>query len=171
MTPIIDSLTAQGIDDIVIWNNAEREDLGIYGRYAAITEAKHDVIVTQDDDLIVNCYAELLAGYRQDTLRCNYYEPWDVPWPSIGSVFDAHLPQLAFDRYFQHYEMDRLFTHRICDIVFALLTDEVEVEYWGHENRPHGLQPGRVSTGGNWYGGDRTEGQRRCREILDRAAA
>jgi len=50
---IIDSITAAGIDDIVVWDNSVREDLAVYGRYAGIAEAKHDLIYVQDDDCVV----------------------------------------------------------------------------------------------------------------------
>jgi hypothetical protein len=171
MTPITGSLRSQGIDDIIVWDNSVREDMGIYGRYAAIAEAKHDVVVTQDDDLIVSCYAGLLAGYEPGVFRCNYAEPWDIPWPSVGSVFDANLPGEAFARYYESYPHDHLFTHRICDAVFALLTPMVDNVYFGHEDLPHGFHPGRVSTSPNWYQGDRLEAQRRCREISEAVSA
>ena len=63
MQPIIDSLISQGILDIVIWDNSIREDMGIYGRYAAIAEAKNKVIITQDDDVIVSDYKAILKAY------------------------------------------------------------------------------------------------------------
>ena len=36
MTAIVESLP---FDDVVVWDNSIRNDLGIYGRYAAIAEA------------------------------------------------------------------------------------------------------------------------------------
>lgn len=170
LTPIMESLAYQGIEDIVVWDNSVREDLGIYGRYAAIAEAKSDVIVTQDDDVLIDCYTEIIAGYKPGILRVNYAEPWDVPWPASGSVFDAHLPGVAFARYYERWPHDRLFTHRICDAVFALLSD-YEVVYFGHTDLPHGYHAGRVSTSEGWYDRDRPEAQRRCSELLEAMAA
>ena len=165
MTPILESLQTQGIEDILIWDNSKREDLGIYGRYAMIGEASHDVIVTQDDDVIVSDYAAILAAYEPGRLTVNYPEPWDVPWVACGSVFDATLPQAAFERYWTRWPCDRLFTHRICDAVFSLLTNTNVIDV-GYEDQPHGLVSGRVSTSNGWYDRDRPEGQRRCRELL-----
>ena len=163
LTPILDTLP---FDDVVIWDNSQRYDLGIYGRYAAIAEAKHDVIVTQDDDLIVTCWDDILKAYEPGVLTCNYPEPWDVPWVARGAIFDRHLPQQAFRRYRQHYPRDRFFTHKACDAVFALLTDSVKVIDRGSVDLPHGFAAGRVSTSDGWYDRDRPEAQRRCRQII-----
>lgn len=60
MSPVITSLTAVGIDDIVVYDNSKRENLAVYGRYAAIAEAKHDLIYVQDDDVIVSDPLEIV---------------------------------------------------------------------------------------------------------------
>lgn len=164
LTPILDTLP---FDDIVVWDNSQRRsDLGIYGRYAAIADAKHDVIAVQDDDVIVTCWDKLLDAYQPGALTVNYPEPWDIPWVAAGAVFARNLPSLAFDRYFQVHGFDRLFTHRICDAVFGLLTENVNVIDEGYEDLPHGYAAGRVSTSEGWYDRDRPEAQRRCRELL-----
>jgi hypothetical protein len=165
MDPITAPLLAAGISDIVIWDNSKRQDLGIYGRYAAIGEAKNDVVVTQDDDVLVHCWSELLERYEPGKLVVNYPEPWDVPWVARGSIFDALLPTEAFTAYWMEYPCDRLFTHRICDAVFALLS-EARVYDFGTTDLPHGFHAGRVSTSDGWYDRDRPEAQRRCRELL-----
>lgn len=148
MGPILESLP---FDDIVVWNNAEREDLGIYGRYAAIAEAKHDVIVTQDDDLIVTCWPQILEAYQPDTLTVNYPQPWDIPWVARGAVFDRHLPERAFQRWDVMYERDRDFTHYQCDGVFAILTANRHVIDCGSTDLPYCNDQGRISTSGGWY--------------------
>ena len=163
LSSILESLP---FDDVIVWDNSEREDLGIYGRYAAIAEAKHDVIVTQDDDLIVTDWPAILDAYRPSVLTVNYPEPWDVPWPARGSIFDADLPGKAFARYYERWPHDHLFTHRICDAIFALLSDTNVIDV-GSVDLPHGFHSGRVSTSGGWYDRDRPEAQRRCRELLE----
>lgn len=160
------SLWDAGIDDVVIWDNSQRPvDLGIYGRYEGIKDAKNPVIVTQDDDLLVPCWDKLLDAYEPGVLTVNYPEPWDIPWPARGSIFDRGLPGKAFDRYLGEYPFDELLTHRICDAVFALLS-ETKVIDEGTVDLPHGFHAGRVSTSGGWYDRDRPEAQRRCRELL-----
>lgn len=166
LTRIKDTIWAAGIKDIIVWDNSQHGDLGIAGRYAAIEDAKHDVIVTQDDDLIVTCWDKLLEAYEPGVLTVNYPEPWDIPWVARGSIFDADLVEKAFDTYFSAHDYDRLFTHRICDAVFALLTKNVKVIDEGSEDLPLGFQAGRVSTSEGWYDRDRPEAQRRCRELL-----
>ena len=149
-------------DDVVVWNNSEREDLGIYGRYAAIAEAKHPVIFTQDDDLLVTCHDQLANHYRPGRLVCNYPHPWDIPWVARGALFDRDLPERAFAKYrARGYQHDRDFTHWICDGVFAMLTPFDVVDY-GSEDLPWCNDSGRVSTTGGWYDDKRPLIHARC---------
>jgi hypothetical protein len=167
MEPILATLP---YDDIVVWDNSEREDLGIYGRYAAIAEAKHDVIYTQDDDLLVTCHDQLAAAYEPGRVLCNDPQPWDIPWVARGAIFDCDLPGRAFGRYLARYPFDRYFTHRACDGIFGLLSENVVVIDEGSEDLPHGFADGRVSTGGGWYDRDRPMIQQRCAELQAVAA-
>lgn len=153
-------------DDVVVWDNSKRKDLGIYGRYAAIAEAKHDVIYTQDDDLTVTCHDQLVRAYVPGRLLCNYPEPWDIPWVARGALFHRDLPMQAFDRYFARFTRDRWFTHRGCDGVFSLLTPTVVVDF-GSVDLPHGFAGGRVSTSPGWYDRDRPLIQERVDAIRD----
>lgn len=159
LSPILDSLP---FDDVVIWDNSKREDLGIYGRYAAIEEAKHDVVYTQDDDVLVSCHRQLMDAYEPGVLVANYPQPWDIPWVARGAVFDRRLPAAAFTRYLDRYARDHYFTHFACDGIFALLTPRVVVIDHGSEDLPHGFADGRVSTTPGWYDDKRPEIQRRC---------
>ncbi len=166
LTPILHSLTTSGFQDVQVWDNSRLTDYGIYARYAAILKCDNDVVATQDDDVIVECWPEILAAYEPGVLTVNYPEPWDIPWVACGAVFDWDLPQQAFDRYKAHHELDRTFTHRTCDAVFGLLTDNVKVIDHGYKDLPYGVAAGRVSTSGDWYTGDRLEVQQRCQAIL-----
>jgi hypothetical protein len=166
MTRIVDSIKAVGVKDIVIWNNSQRRDEGIFGRYAAIAEAKHDIVIAQDDDVIVKDWDTIINAYTPNVLTVSYPEPYDIPWLAAGSIFDSDLPRRAFARYLKDYEYDYLFTHRICDAVFALLTETNVIDV-GYEDLPIGYQQGRVSTSGGWYDRDRPEAQRRCKKIID----
>lgn len=163
LTPILDTLG--WCDDIIVWNNAEREDLGIFGRYAAIGDAKHPVIYTQDDDVLVTCHDALLAAYEPGRVLCNYPEPWDIPWVARGALFHRDLPFHAFRRYLGRWPRDDFFTHYACDAVFTLQTDCKVVDF-GSEDLPHGFAPGRVSTSPGWYDQRRPEAQRRCSELV-----
>jgi hypothetical protein len=161
LSPILETLP---FDDVIVWDNAEREDLGIYARYAAIAEAKHDIVVTQDDDVIVTCWPELLAAYEPGILTVNYPEPWDIPWVARGAIFDRDLPARAFDRYWAAYPDDDLFRRYVCDAAFALLTPTRVIDE-GSVDLPHGFADGRVSTSPGWYDDRRPEIQRRCLQL------
>lgn len=158
-------------DDIVVWDNSKRRDLGIYGRYAAIEEAKHDIIYTQDDDLIVACHDQLADQFQQlaktggPGLLCNYPEPWDIPWVARGALFHRDLPERAFARYSTRFVRDYFFTHKACDGIFTLLTPSMVVDY-GSEDLPHGFWPNRVSTTPGWYEHHRPLIQERVRSLL-----
>lgn len=162
MDLILDSLAM--FDELIVWDNSQREDLGIYGRYAAIAEARNDVIVTQDDDLLVHGWIELLSSYDPDVLTVNYPEPWNIPWVARGAVFHRDLPSGAFGVYLAAHPFDHLFTHYICDAVFGLLTP-VNVLDLGSEDLPHCNAQGRISTSPGWYDGARPEAQRRCEAL------
>lgn len=120
MSEIIESIRAAGVEDIVIWNNAERRNVSCFGRYLGIAEAKHDYIYHQDDDL-VSPVAELLAVYDPvadtNTIVCNNRadEWWRLT--AIGCVFHRSLAG-CFGPYIDAYGEDADF-YRVCDVVFA----------------------------------------------------
>ncbi len=164
MQPVLDTLG--WCDEIIVWDNSQREDLGIFGRYAAIRDASNDVIFTQDDDLLVTCHEQLLAEYEPGRVLCNYPQPWDIPWVARGALFERGLPRKAFARYLERWPYDRTFTHFVADAVFVLLSDCKVVDY-GSVDLPWGTAPGRVSTSPDWYDGRRPEVQRRCAQLLE----
>lgn len=112
MTPVVDSLP---FDDIVIWDNSQREDLQCYGRFAGIAEAKHDHVYVQDDDLIIDALA-LLAHYDGESIVAN--KPPEEEWRFIGggAFFPKALPD--FSAYVGNYGRDDDF-FRVADVVFA----------------------------------------------------
>jgi hypothetical protein len=166
LTPILDTLP---FADVIVYDNSQRRDFGLYARYAAIREAKNTVIVTQDDDLIVTCWLEILEAYEPGVLTVNYPEPWDIPWVARGAIFDCELPGLAFARYFTRFPFDPYFTHYACDGVFGLLSHTVVIDE-GSEDLPHGVDSGRISTSPNWYDHYRPMIQQRCAELQGVAA-
>jgi hypothetical protein len=122
ITTILNSLP---FDDVVVWNNAEREDLQCYGRFAGIAEAEHEWIYIQDDDLLVPIpalvrewraeilpfwkrYGDVFANVRPD-------EEWRLT--ACGAIF--HRSTLSvFDRYIEVYGRDADF-FRVADVVHA----------------------------------------------------
>lgn len=168
LSHIIESIAAAGIAELIVWNNAEREDLGAYGRYAAIAEAKHDVIYTQDDDVIVGDIRALLVAYEPGTMTINHPFgkgfPLDIPWNGKGGVFHRDLPGAAFARYLDKYPFDRYFTHHVCDGVVGLFAPIKALDV-GHTSLPAAISPGRISTTAGWYEERRPEILRRCRAL------
>ena len=137
MQPIIDSLSC--FDEIVIWDNGARSiqrsdgwaevctDLSVYGRYAAIEYASHDLIYVVDDDVIVSdpqaiVQAWVSAAYgalgdqwhlslddvqavsRREHVVCNMPPEFrhdfytDHALVGFGAAFHRDAPQRAFDR-------------------------------------------------------------------------
>lgn len=158
MTPILDSLP---FEDIVLWDNSKRSDEGLYGRYAGIAEAKHEIVYVQDDDLIFRHQQELIDRYEDGKIVCNYPPPWDIPWIGLGALFHRDLPFRAFDRYLAVYPDDEFFRRHVCDAVFSLLTPSTVLDL-PYERLPWDDDPGRISNSPGWYDSHRPEIQRRC---------
>lgn len=123
--PVLRSL--QAFDDVVVWDNSERENLKVYGRYAALAEAKHSLIYTQDDDCILDP-RQVLEHYEPGKVVCNMpaakREEYQTLAPKAGlvgwgSCFDRELAG-ALDLYLERFEKDDLFL-RECDRVFTSL--------------------------------------------------
>jgi tetratricopeptide (TPR) repeat protein len=112
LMPILETIPFK---DIVIWNNAEREhDYKVFGRYAAIPEAKNPVIYWQDDDVIFTAFDELLAAYEPGRVVVNMDQAWidgagyqDSPaLMGAGSLCDAQLPAQIFAQYLAVHPFD-----------------------------------------------------------------
>lgn len=146
MTPILDSLAAAGIDDIVVWDNSERENLRTYGRYAAFKEVEHEIVYIQDDDHVLHAIPELLVAYEPGVVVCNCCDAWALRWDCTdnsftgkGAIMDRELAQPAFDRYLERWPADELFYLWPDQIVTTLnpckridLNDQTEELPWGY---------------------------------------
>jgi hypothetical protein len=163
---ILESLDDAGFTDVILWDNSKRENLGIYGRFAAIAEAKHDVIATQSDDVVVIHWAEILDAYEPGVVTISYPQEWDIPWICCGTVFDKGMEKKAFDLYQTVYELDDDFKFFICDGIFAELAQPRKVLAYPYKEMPWANDSGRVSTSGDWYDGKRNLIGERCRGLL-----
>lgn len=157
LTEILDSLTAAGVDDIVIWNNSLEQDLGVYGRYAAIEQARHDRIYVQDDDCVLDPwgFTELCAAYEPGKVVCNmparfrhsFYEQHALV--GFGAVFDRALPDQAFMLYrsweLANGEVEYPALGRTCDVIFTALSTRKLVDVL-HKDLPWASAPGRMWT-------------------------
>jgi hypothetical protein len=166
MDEILESLDQAGFEDVIVWDNSKRENLGLYARFAAIDEAKHDVIATQSDDVIVTHWAEILDAYEPGIVTINYPQDWDIPWICCGTVFDKGAEKKAFDLYFTENEDDHDFRFFICDGVFALLALPRKVLAYPYREMPWANDSGRVSTERDWYDGRRLLIPERCKPLV-----
>lgn len=129
LTEIVESVPAD--IEIVIWDNSKHTDLSVYGRYAAIELTDAPIIMTQDDDAVLDpeSFQTLRDAYQPDALTANmpqefrhgFYEHHCLI--GFGAIFHRDLPARAFDRFFASNSMgsdDPLFLN-ICDVVFTAL--------------------------------------------------
>lgn len=142
MDEILGSIKAAGIQDIVIWNNAQRpKDLSCYGRYAGICDAKNPIIYHQDDDLVVPV-GDLLAEYDEitdwDTVVANNRADEEWRLIGIGSLFNRDMAD-CFDDYQALYGFDADFC-RVADVVFAYQHPYRRVVL-GYRDLPWGTDP------------------------------
>jgi hypothetical protein len=135
--------------EIIVWDNSEREDLKIYGRFAAMKEASNRVCYTQDDDCLFRHHDELLAAY-QDGIPTYVYGHFpeeggfgDLPLPCGGALIPKDVAFAAFDRYLERWPMDEAFCYEADFIVGPLyerfeqvrLPFEIVMDVAQHESR------------------------------------
>lgn len=145
-------------EDVVVWNNAKADDdLIVYGRYAAIEDARHKVIYVQDDDCLLpeESIRALLRAYEPGKIVCNMPEPFrahysDSALVGFGAVFDRDLPAQAFKRFRESEHagwpwgvafMEHFY--RCCDVVVTTLTPTVWIDV-PYENMPYATGPDRM---------------------------
>jgi hypothetical protein len=144
LNPIRESLI---FDSVIVWDNRKGEDLGAFGRYAAIEEAESPYIYVQDDDCVLTEAAQLalLDAYEPDVLVSNMPSDWNgsamplLALPGWGAIFDWYLPEDAFHRWKDAQPRDfgsDDFNRIGCDIVFPVLTESRMIDL-GHHNLPH----------------------------------
>lgn len=167
--PVLDSLPEEW--EKIVWDNrgfcqirrptevfseyaTGSPDIAVYGRYAAIEYASHDIIYVQDDDVIVRdpraiVHAWLIAtgreGHPRDTIVCNMPSEFrhefyiDHALVGFGAAFHRTVPDLAFTRFglSSHSNgaiawgvdgVDQGFFDRTCDIIVTALTPRVLVD-------------------------------------------
>ena len=137
LSEILDSLPRDW--EHVVWDNSVRDNLSVYGRYAAIAECEHDLVYVQDDDCVLDpeAFDMLLDAYQPGHVVCNMPERFRTYYPDsalvgFGALFDRRLVEPVFARalgetgYFTRL-LNPLFL-RTCDVVFTALTPRVLVD-------------------------------------------
>jgi hypothetical protein len=119
-------------DDVIVWDNSEREDRKTAGRYFALLEGEtQDVVYFQDDDVIVppETQSRLVDAYMSGVVIANYGHGsndggyGDLPLVCGGAVLDADLPLAAMDRYLEHWPLDEDFLY-YCDFAIGVLYED-----------------------------------------------
>ncbi|MFA5052991.1 MAG: hypothetical protein WC565_02965 [Parcubacteria group bacterium] len=118
LSRILQSIAASGVEDVVIWDNSRRSDLKTFGRYAALPEAKHDVVFFQDDDIVlpVDTIRGILSAYEPGVICANMAPGWvagrdlhDSVFVGAGAILDRDIPDRAFAKYDRLYPRDDIF--------------------------------------------------------------
>lgn len=120
-------------------------DLSVYARYAAIQYASHDLILTQDDDVIVSDPQAIVdalgrkSGYPSsatNSVVCNMPQEFRSHYPDsglvgFGAAFHRDAPERAFARFVAKHGYgwrDLPEFNRRADNVFTTLTPRVLVD-------------------------------------------
>lgn len=102
-----------GLEGDAVWHDVK--DMSVYGRYAAIEHASHELIYVQDDDVIVSDPQAIVNAWsvtalapapfgRTDLVVCNMPQEFrhdgyvDHALVGFGAVFHRDLPERAFAR-------------------------------------------------------------------------
>jgi hypothetical protein len=127
--PILETLP---YPNVIVWGR-NREELRVYGRYAAMLEASTPVVYTQDDDCIFRHHDELLAAHQPGRITAVYghgdnpdgYD--DMALVHGGALMDRQLPPIAFTRYLERWPIDEGF-YREADMINGIISPHVHVE-------------------------------------------
>lgn len=127
MAPIVAELP---YGEVFIWDNSQRLDYRVFGRYMGMLETTAPVIYTQDDDCLVHNHDQLLEEYepgvvvgnvQTDPGRLKFYR--DTTMLGWGSLFDRNLPWQAFSRFARFYPLDwEWMTSCGAEITFPMLS-------------------------------------------------
>lgn len=124
--------TLNELDEVIVWDNSkEHRNLRVFGRYEAINDAAHEVILVQDDDFVLprESIDALVAAYQPGKIVANMPKRFRGRYPDsclvgMGAIFDSHLPRLAFNTFIRHSKTDlaEQTFFRTCDVIFTTLT-------------------------------------------------
>jgi glycosyltransferase involved in cell wall biosynthesis len=173
LSRILETIGEAGIADVVIWDNAEREDLKTFGRYAALPEAKHDIVFFQDDDIVLppDTIQGIIAAYEPGVICANMAPGWvsgrdlhDSVFVGAGGVLDRDLPDKAFAKYDRLYPRDEVFylyPEAMVSIPSRIKRVDLPLEVlpWGYAPNRMVSQP--------WFEDRMAESIRRGRKVRD----
>ncbi len=147
MDDIIESLPEEW--EVVVWDNSKRDDLGVYGRYAAIELTDAELIFVQDDDCVLEPAAfdtlQDQSEFWPTGLHSNMPDRFRQHYPDsclvgFGAIFHRALPKRAFDRM---PSMPLLF-NLTCDVYFTSLTQPRFLLDLPYRDQPWASDPDRM---------------------------
>lgn len=165
MDEIIESIPDEW--EVVLWDNSKREDLGVYGRYAAITLTDADLIYVQDDDCVLTeegiwdlhnfCGPDRIVANMPPRFRPHYPDSCLV---GFGAVFPRELPFRAFER------LDKTPTlfPWTCDVYFTALAEQRMYLDLDYRDQPWASDPDRMWKQKN-HVGDRAQALAEARAL------
>lgn len=195
LRPVVDSLPSEW--EVLIWDNsgvltrcdpegkdlvftAHIPDLSVYGRYAAIEHATHDLIYVQDDDVVLDNPSELADVWawehrdrgHNDFLVANMPPEFrhdgytDSCLVGFGACFHRDAPTRAWSRmYPSGFTKTDPWFERTCDVVFTTLTPRVLVDV-PKTDREMASDPNRMWKQPDHYG-ERTRMLELARQVRD----
>lgn len=145
-------------------------DLAVYGRFAAIEHAEHDVIYAQDDDAITPAL-HIASHYEPGRLVANMPRSRWEGYPDSallgwGAIFDRELPGEAFGKIPHLFasDADRDWFNVTCDVAFSALTPRTIVDL-PFEHLPWAEGPDRMFTSRPTHSEERQRMLELCRSI------
>jgi hypothetical protein len=158
--------------NVIVWDNSRREDLKIYGRFAAMKEAQTEVCYTQDDDCLFTRHDELLAAYEPGvpTYVYGHYPEeggyGDLPLPCGGALIPKSVAFAAFDRYLALHSFDEAFCYEADFVVGPLYPTFKQVRLPFEIVMPVAQHPSRLCNQ-EWQADLKWELTERARAIRD----
>jgi hypothetical protein len=170
MRPILETLPYRRV---IIWG-PDREELRVYGRYAAMLEAETPFVYTQDDDCIFREHGSLMAAHRLGRITAVYghgenpdgYD--DMALVHGGAIIDRNLPAHAFRRYLEHWPQDEGF-YREADMISGTIVPHEHV-YLPYEIRMEIAQAPNRMCNQPWQKDLKLEITNRARAVRDGVA-
>lgn len=135
---IVDSLRAAGFEQVILADNSKRTvDRKVYTRYLGAVHARNNIVMTQDDDCIVDAKAlvdqysehmcEMMCNMPKDRRAEYARRPGHISLVGWGAIFNVDIVSWNLMRFLAKYPADELFD-RECDRVATYLTPHIDVE-------------------------------------------
>lgn len=175
LAPILDSLI---FENVVVWDNSQRPDWKVAGRYMAALEADGTYVYFQDDDTIVpRSTQEVLVESVPSSDYCEIVANWghgdnpdgydDLPLVCGGAIASRRAMWDAIARYGAEWPLDEAFMYEADFVIGALYCS------WEHVRLPFEIRDvaynGRRLADQEWQRDLKLELTNRARAIRDRS--